>query len=103
MIRAAIRGIGSYVPPKVATNDDLAKLFTTGHEWIQTRTGIEERRFANEGTLCSDLAPEASKRALEDAARSASDVDFMIFATLSPDHHFPGTGCYLQKNWGCGT
>ncbi len=100
MIRATIRGIGSYVPPKVVTNDDLAKLFTTSNEWIQTRTGIEERRFADEGTLCSDLALEASRRALEDAAMSASDVDFIIFATLSPDHHFPGTGCYLQKKLG---
>lgn len=96
MIRSVIRGIGSYVPPQVVKNEDLARLFATNDEWIQTRTGIKERRFAEEGTSCSDLALEASKRALEDARMQASDLDFIIFATLSPDHHFPGTGCYLQ-------
>ncbi|MGA7874202.1 MAG: beta-ketoacyl-ACP synthase III [Desulfoferrobacter sp.] len=100
MIRTIIRGIGSYVPPKVVKNDDLAQLFTTSNEWIQTRTGIEERHFAEEGTSCSDLALEAAKRALEDAGMNAVDLDFIIFATLSPDHHFPGTGCYLQKKLG---
>lgn len=96
MIRSVIRGIGSYVPPKVVKNEELARLFTTSDEWIRTRTGIEERRFAEEGTSCSDLALEASRRALDDARMQASDLDFIIFATLSPDHHFPGTGCYLQ-------
>jgi 3-oxoacyl-[acyl-carrier-protein] synthase-3 len=96
MIRSVIAGIGSFVPPKVVTNDDLAQRMTTSDEWIQTRTGIRERRFAEEGVSCSDLALEATRKALEDAGMTASDIDFIIFATLSPDHHFPGTGCYLQ-------
>jgi len=106
MMRCIIKGIGSYVPPQVVKNDDLARLFTTSDEWIRTRTGIEERRFAEQGTSCSDLALKASQRALEDAQMEPADLDFIIFATLSPDHHFPGTGCYLQsklgaKNIGC--
>lgn len=106
MMRSVIRGIGSYAPPQVVKNDDLARLFTTSDEWIRTRTGIEERHFAEQGTTCSDLALKASQKALEDAQLQPSDLDFIIFATLSPDHHFPGTGCYLQaklgaKNIGC--
>ena len=102
MIRSAIVGIGSYVPPKVVTNDDLAQLMTTSDEWIQTRTGIRERRFAEEGVKCSDLAVEACRKALEDARMAPADIDFIIFATLSPDHHFPGTACYLQPKLGTG-
>lgn len=106
MVRSVIQGIGSYVPPRVVTNEELACLFTTSDEWIRTRTGIEERRFAEPGTTCSDLALQAAQMALEDAKLEASDLDLIIFATLSPDHHFPGTGCYLQaklgaKNVGC--
>lgn len=100
MVRSYIKGIGSYVPPKVVTNEDLSKLMTTSSEWIQTRTGIEERRFAEEGVYCSDLALEAVKMALQDADLEASDLDFIILATLSPDHHFPGTGCFLQAKLG---
>ncbi|MBU2489746.1 MAG: ketoacyl-ACP synthase III [Proteobacteria bacterium] len=96
MVRSVIKGLGSYVPPKVVTNDDLAGLMDTSHEWILTRTGIEERHFAEEGVYCSDLALEASRRAIADAGITAGDVDFIILATLSPDHHFPGTGCGLQ-------
>jgi 3-oxoacyl-[acyl-carrier-protein] synthase-3 len=100
MVRAVIRGIGSYVPPGVVTNDDLARIIDTSDEWIRTRTGIEERRFAAEGVYCSDIAVEATKRALDDASMTTADLDFIIFATLSPDHHFPGTGCYLQAKLG---
>jgi 3-oxoacyl-[acyl-carrier-protein] synthase-3 len=78
------------------SNEDLAKLLPTTDEWIKTRTGIEERRFADEGTSCSDLAYEASRAALSDSGIDPSDLDLIIFATLSPDHHFPGSGCYLQ-------
>ena len=73
---------------------------TTSDEWIRTRTGILERRYADEGVLCSDLALEASRAALDDAHLDASELDFLILATLSPDHHFPGTGCYLQAKLG---
>ncbi len=102
MMRSAIVGIGSYVPPKVVTNDDLAQRMTTSDEWIQTRTGIRERRFADEGVKCSDLALEACRNALDDAGMTPADIDFLIFATLSPDHHFPGTACYLQPKLGTG-
>jgi 3-oxoacyl-[acyl-carrier-protein] synthase III len=100
MIRSVIAGIGSYAPPRVVTNDDLSKLMTTSDEWIRTRSGIEERRFADEGVYCSDLALEASRNALADARLDPSDLDFIIFATVSPDHHFPGTGCFLQAKLG---
>lgn len=100
MIRSCIEGIGSYVPPRVVRNDDLAKQLVTSDEWIRTRTGIEERHFAEEGVYCSDLALEASKRALDDAGMTPGDLDFIIFATLSPDYHFPGTGCFLQAKLG---
>jgi len=96
MIRSYIRGTGSYLPPRVVSNEDLAQLLPTTDEWIRARTGIEERRFADEGTSCSDLAYEASKAALSDSGIEPSDLDLIIFATLSPDHHFPGSGCYLQ-------
>jgi 3-oxoacyl-[acyl-carrier-protein] synthase-3 len=100
MLRSYIRGVGSYVPPRVVTNDDLSRLMSTSDEWIRTRTGIVERRYADEGVFCSDLALEASQRALADAGLAPSDLDFILFATLSPDHHFPGTGCYLQAKMG---
>jgi 3-oxoacyl-[acyl-carrier-protein] synthase-3 len=100
MIRSVIAGIGSYVPPRVVTNDELSKLMTTTDEWIRTRSGIEERRFADEGVYCSDLALDATRNALADANLDPSDLDFIIFATLSPDHHFPGTGCFLQAKLG---
>ncbi|NLI81161.1 MAG: ketoacyl-ACP synthase III [Deltaproteobacteria bacterium] len=100
MSRSCIAGIGSYVPPRVVRNDELAQLMSTSDEWIRTRTGIGERRFADAGVYCSDLALEASRNALEDAGMTAHDLDFIIFATISPDHHFPGTGCFLQAKLG---
>jgi 3-oxoacyl-[acyl-carrier-protein] synthase-3 len=100
MIRSRILGVGRYLPEKRVTNFDLAKMFNTSDEWIQKRTGIVERRFADEGVYCTDLALEASKEALKSAGMKATDLDFIIFATLSPDHHFPGNGCYLQPKLG---
>lgn len=100
MRRARILGVGRYLPEKRVTNFDFEKMFDTSDEWIQQRTGIVERRFADEGVYCSDLALGASQAALQSAGMSAEDVDFIIFATLSPDHHFPGSGCYLQKKMG---
>jgi len=92
--------VGRYLPEKRVTNFDLEKMFETSDEWIQQRSGIVERRFAEEGVYCSDLALEASREALKNAGMKAEDIDFIIFATLSPDHHFPGTGCYLQRKMG---
>lgn len=100
MIRSRILGVGRYLPERRVTNFDLARLFNTSDEWIRQRTGIVERHFADEGVYCSDLALEASREALRSAGLQPQDLDFIIFATLSPDHHFPGNGCYLQPKLG---
>ncbi len=99
--RSTILGVGHYVPSKVVTNDDLAKLMTTSDEWIQQRTGIKERRFIEHtGIGPSDLAVPASKMAVERAGLQLSDIDAIIFATLSPDVTFPGSGCFLADKLG---
>ncbi len=95
-IGSRITGVGSYVPPKVLTNFDIEKMMDTSDEWIQQRTGIKQRHWVEENVSTSDLAVEASKRAIENAGLSKDDIDMIIFATLSPDHDFPGTGCFLQ-------
>ncbi len=101
MQRSAILGVGHYVPTKVVTNDDLAALLPTSDEWIQQRTGIKERRFIErDGIGSSDLAVPAAKMAVERAGRSLSDVDMIVFATLSPDVNFPGSGCLLGDKLG---
>jgi 3-oxoacyl-[acyl-carrier-protein] synthase-3 len=102
-MRARITGAGHYLPTKVVTNHDLAKLMTTTDEWIQQRTGIKERRFIeHDGIGASDLALPASKMALEQAGIGPKDVDAIVFATLSPDVNFPGSACFLQTKLGCG-
>jgi 3-oxoacyl-[acyl-carrier-protein] synthase-3 len=101
MARSAILGVGHYVPTRVVTNDDLAKLMPTSDEWIQQRTGIRERRFIeHDGIGASDLAVPAAKMAVERAGRTLRDVDMILFATLSPDVTFPGSGCYLADKLG---
>ncbi len=101
MLRSRIIGLGSYVPANVVTNDDLAKFMETSDEWIVQRTGIRERRWAVQpGETNSDLAVQACERALASAKTDKSEVDLIVFATLSPDHDFPGTGCYLQAKMG---
>lgn len=101
-MRARITGAGHYLPTRVVTNDDLAKLFPTTDEWIQQRTGIKERRFIeHSGIGASDLALPAAKSALEQAGIGPKDVDAIIFATLSPDVYFPGSACILQHKLGC--
>jgi 3-oxoacyl-[acyl-carrier-protein] synthase III len=101
-MRARITGAGHYVPSKVVTNDDLAKLFPTSDEWIQQRTGIKERRFIEHtGIGASDLALPACKDALAQAKLDAKDVDAIIFATLSPDIFFPGSAVLVQNKLGC--
>ena len=99
--RSAILGTGHYVPTRVVTNDDLAQIMPTTHEWIHQRTGIRERRFIEEsGIGASDLAIPAAKMALEQAGREIKDVDAVLFATLSPDHQFPGAGCLMIHKMG---
>jgi 3-oxoacyl-[acyl-carrier-protein] synthase III len=101
MARSTILGVGSYVPSRVVTNDDLAKLMNTSDEWIFQRTGIKERRFIeHSGIGASDLAVPAARAALERAGVRPEEVDAIIFATLSPDYNFPGSGCLLGHKLG---
>jgi len=101
MTRSKFLGFGHYVPTKVVTNDDLAKLFDTSDEWIQQRTGIKERRFIeHSGIGASDLAVPAVKMACENAGVGVDSIDAIIFATLSPDFNFPGSGCFLGDKLG---
>ena len=102
MINAYISGTGFYVPPRVVTNDDLVSEFgmETSDEWIQQRTGIRERRFADAGVGTADLGLAASKMALEAAGIEPHDLDMIVFATLSPDRCFPGSGVYMQEMLG---
>lgn len=100
MLRSKIVSTGMYVPPRVVTNNDLAKMMDTSDEWIRQRTGIEQRYWADDGASTSDLALEAAHRALKNAGMDKSAIDLLIVATLSPDHEFPGTACFLQKKLG---
>ncbi len=102
MKRTVLSGAGHYLPPRIVTNDDLAKMMTTSDEWIVQRTGIKQRHYAEDGVGASDLGVEASKMALDRAGMKASEVDFIIFATLTPDITFPGSGVLLQDKLGCG-
>ena len=98
MSRSKIAGIGMYVPQHVVTNNDLLKYMDTSDEWIQERTGIKERRYAHRtGETTTTLGVEAAKIAIERAGISPQDIDFIIFATLSPDYYFPGCGVLLQR------
>jgi 3-oxoacyl-[acyl-carrier-protein] synthase III len=100
--RARILGIGGYVPPRVVTNKDLTQWMETSEEWIVERTGIRERHWVDEGgqTGSSDLGVEAAKRALAAAELPVEKIQMVVFATLSPDHDFPGTGVFLQRKLG---
>lgn len=102
MPNAYISGTGFFVPPRVVKNDDLRTLYgiDTSHEWIVQRTGIEERRFADEGVGSADLGAQAAEKALHNAGIQATDLDMIVFATLSPEHCFPGSGVYLQRKLG---
>ncbi|HLY97300.1 MAG TPA: beta-ketoacyl-ACP synthase III [Sideroxyarcus sp.] len=95
-----IIGTGSYLPAKVLTNYDLEKIVDTSHDWIVSRSGIVERHIAADNELTSDLALQASRKAIEAAGISANDIDLIIVATTSPDHLFPSTACVLQDKLG---
>lgn len=98
MIYSRIAGLGYYVPERIVTNDDLAKQFNTSNEWILERSGIETRRFFKEGTdTTSSMGTRAAEMALKNANLQAEDIDFIIFATLSPDYNFPGAGVLVQR------
>lgn len=98
-----IKGLGSYNPPRVLTNDDLAQMVDTSDEWIRTRTGIRERRIADKGVATSDLAVAAAKAALDDAGIGPQEIDLLVVATITPDMSFPSTACLVQKKLGMRT
>lgn len=101
MYKSIIAGVGKYLPERVVTNDDLAKLIDTNDEWIQERTGIKERRFAvKHKETTATMGARASEMAIERAGIAKEDVDFIIFATLSPDYYFPGAGVVMQRELG---
>ena len=98
MQRSKIAGIGYYVPRNVFTNNDLKKYMDTSDEWIQERTGIKERRYADRlGETTTTMGVEAARIAIERAGITPQDIDFVVFATLSPDYYFPGCGVLLQR------
>ena len=99
-MNAGIIGTGRYLPEKVLTNFDLEKMMDTSDEWIRTRTGIEERRIADEQTASSDMAYEAAKIAIEDAGISPEEIDLIVTATVTPDKPFPSVSCILQDPLG---
>jgi len=100
MQRSLVLGCGAYLPERVVTNDELAKTVDTSDEWIVKRTGIQQRHFAAEGELTSDLAIEASKAAMRQAGVDASDIDLVIVATSTPDNTFPATATKVQAALG---
>lgn len=99
-MKARITGTGSYAPGKVLTNADLERMVATSDEWISERTGIKERRIAEVGQACSDLAVQAGKRALDAAGIAASDLDMILLATCTGDYPLPATACLVQHQLG---
>ena len=101
MKKSRIVGLGHYVPENIVRNSDLEKIMDTNHEWIVERTGIEERRWFNpEKDTVSNMAARASKLALKRAGLQPDDIDFIVFATITPDYFFPGSGVLLQRELG---
>ncbi|RCL66962.1 MAG: ketoacyl-ACP synthase III [Cryomorphaceae bacterium] len=105
MYNSKITGLGYYLPENVVTNDDLSRFMDTNDEWIQERTGIKERRWIDPktGDTTSTMGVKASKIAIERAGLKKDDIDFIIFATLSPDMYFPGGGVRVQDMLGIPT
>ncbi len=99
-MRAVISGTGMYVPPKVVTNSDISRIMDTSDEWIQVRTGIKTRHFVTEARPSSDMAVPAAQAAIADAGLQTSDIDYVIFATMTPDYYFPGSAPFLQRKLG---
>jgi 3-oxoacyl-[acyl-carrier-protein] synthase-3 len=98
MFKSKIAGIGKYIPANTMTNEDLKKYMDTSDEWIQERTGIQERHYAHRTEeTTTTMGVEAAKIAIERAGTTAKEIDFIIFATLSPDYYFPGCGVLVQR------
>lgn len=102
MFRAKISGVGHYVPENIVTNKDLEAFMETSDEWIQERTGIKERRWIDPATddMPSTMGTKAARIAIENAGLTPDDIDFIVFATLSPDYYFPGPGVQVQEQLG---
>jgi len=101
MKKSIVTGVGHYVPEKVVTNEDLSKLMDTTDEWIKERTGISERRFFDpEKDTVANMSAKAARMALQRANVQEKDVDFIVFATITPDYFFPGSGVLLQRELG---
>jgi len=98
MYNSKITGLGFYVPDNIVTNDDLSKLMDTNDEWIQERTGIKQRHWIKEGSseTSATMGANAAKKAIERSGLTKDDIDFIVFATLSPDYYFPGCGVQIQ-------
>lgn len=105
MYNSKITGLGYYVPENVVTNDDLSKVMDTDDAWIQERTGIQERRHVvkGDGDTTTTMGVKAAKIAIERAGIDKDDIDFIVFATLSPDYYFPGPGVLVQRDLGIKT
>jgi len=104
MYNSKIIGLGYYVPDNVVTNDDLSKIMNTSDEWIQERTGIKERRHIVRGEdTTTSMGVKAAKVAIERSGVANDDIDFIVFATISPDYYFPGPGVALQQELGLKT
>ncbi|MCS7044434.1 MAG: ketoacyl-ACP synthase III [Bryobacteraceae bacterium] len=99
-MKAKISAVGAWVPPRVLTNDDLARMVDTSNEWILERTGIRERHIADPEIATSDMAVEAARAALAHRGTTAEDVDAIILCTVTPDHMFPSTACLVQHRLG---
>jgi 3-oxoacyl-[acyl-carrier-protein] synthase III len=99
-LRAKISALGTYVPPRLLTNEDLERMVETSHEWIVERTGIRERHIVDKGIATSDLAVEAARQALEQRGISASELEAILVATVTPDMFFPSTACLVQHKLG---
>jgi 3-oxoacyl-[acyl-carrier-protein] synthase-3 len=105
MYNSKIIGMGHYVPENVVTNDDLSQLMDTNDQWIQERTGIKQRRWAvkGDGDTTFSMGLKAAKNAIKNAGIDKQDIDFIVFATLSPDYYFPGPGVQVQEALGIDT
>ena len=103
MIKSVIKGIGSYLPERILTNEELSKTVATSDEWIRERTGIGQRHIAAEEQYTSELGLNAAKAALEHAGMSATDIDLVVVTTTTPDYTFPSTATIIQEGLGIKT
>ena len=99
-LRSIVRGVGSYLPERIITNEELSRTIDTSDEWIQQRVGIKQRHVAADGEFTSDLAVHAARRALDDARLSPAEIDLIIVATTTPDLTFPATAAIVQQKLG---